>query len=83
MALSNRKNLGPKLISELNKVGVYSFDDLKKEGSVTIYRKLKKLYPEKTLPKCYYLYSFEGAILDKDWRDLTSQEKEKLVQQIS
>jgi len=30
------------------------------------------------LPVCYYLYSLEGALSDRDWRELTDDEKRDL-----
>jgi DNA transformation protein len=43
------------------------------------YRKICDLYPDKTFPKCYYLYSLQGALLDLDWRELPENIKSELL----
>ena len=76
--LTNLQNIGKTLAQKLNDIGIRSESDLKRIGSVKAYKWLQNKEPTKKLALCYYLYSLEGAILDKDWRELTEGEKEKL-----
>ncbi len=46
-------------------------------GAVDAHRMIKSKYPSETLPVCYYLYSFEGALCDKHWNEIS--EKRKLL----
>ena len=39
---------------------------------------LKEKYPAESLPVCYYLYSFEGALSDKHWDDIGDKRKRDL-----
>jgi len=44
---------------------------------------IKEIYPNETLPVCYYLYSFEGALCDKHWNDIDEDKKLELKKKIS
>jgi hypothetical protein len=39
-------------------------------------------FPAETLPVCYYLYSFEGALSDKHWDDIGEKRKRELKEKI-
>ena len=77
--LEGKINLGKKLISELNQIGIFSLEDLRKTGSVTAYLKICINKQVNKLPFCYYLYSFEGAIKNIHWTKFSKSEKKKLV----
>jgi DNA transformation protein len=81
--LTDLKNIGKKIAGRLNEVGVFSENDLRKIGSVKAHRTIKMKYPNETLPICYYLYSFEGALRDKHWDDIGAKKKRELKNQIS
>lgn len=76
--LSGLRNIGPTIEKRLNEIGVYTKQDLKRVGTVGAYRKIKAKYPGKTIPICYYLYSFEGALEGKHWDDLPQVVKDRL-----
>lgn len=76
--LTELKNIGRILAGRLNEVGIFSEDDLRKASPVGAHKKLKAKYPDESLPVCYYLYSFEGALSDKHWNDIGEQTKQDL-----
>lgn len=80
--LTNLKNIGKKIAVRLNGVGIFSKDDLKLIGAVGAHRLIKQKHPNETLPVCYYLYSFEGALTDKHWNEIGEQRKRQLKEQI-
>ena len=80
--LQGRINLGKKIISELNSIGVFTLEDLKKKGSRNAYLQICIKNNKEKLPYCYYLYSFEGAIQNIHWTKFTKQEKKRLVDSI-
>ncbi len=71
-------NIGVTVANKLRHIGVHTQQDLKKMGAAKAYIRLSSIEPNKTLPVCYYLYSLEGAIKNKDWRTLTENTKKKL-----
>ncbi len=80
--LTDLKNIGVKIAGRLNEVGISSEEDLRKVGPVEAHRRIKQQYPNETLPVCYYLYSFEGAITDKHWDAIGAKRKTHLKHQI-
>lgn len=80
--LTNLKNIGNKIAGRLNEVGVFSEDELRLVGAIEAHRMIKEKYPNETLPVCYYLYSFEGALIDKHWNEVGEQRKQQLKSQI-
>lgn len=80
--LTDLKNIGRKIASRLNEIGVYSEDELRSVGAVDAHQRIKENYPEETLPVCYYLFSFEGALTDKHWNEIGEQKKKQLKSQI-
>ncbi len=43
---------------------------------------IRDKHPQETLPVCYYLYSFEGALTDKHWNEISEQRKQQLRAQV-
>lgn len=80
--LTDLKNIGKKIASRLNEVGIFSEDDLRKVGALGAHRMIKERYPDETLPVCYYLYSFEGALTDTHWDEIGEHRKQQLKSQI-
>ncbi len=80
--LSRLKNIGPTIEKRLNEVGIYSKKDLQRIGAVKAYKKIKHKNSGKTVPVCYYLYSFQGALEGKHWDDISEKTKKKLLQKI-
>jgi DNA transformation protein len=81
-SLTDLKNIGKKIANRLNEIGIFSEDELRHVGAVGAHQMIKKKYPEETLPVCYYLYSFEGALIDKHWNEIGEQKKKQLKSQI-
>ena len=82
-SLTELKNIGIKIAGRLNEVGIFSEDELRFYGAVEAHKMIKKRYPNETLPVCYYLYSFEGALCDKHWNDIEKQRKQALIKAIT
>ena len=79
--LTDLKNIGRKIARRLNEIGVCSEDELRHAGAVGAHQMIKEKYPEETLPVCYCLYSFEGALIDKHWNEIGEQKKKQLKSQ--
>ncbi|VAW84146.1 hypothetical protein MNBD_GAMMA18-898 [hydrothermal vent metagenome] len=82
-SLTELRNIGKKIAARLNEVGIFSEDELRVVGPVDAHRMIKGKYPDETLPVCYYLYSFEGALSDKYWNDIGAEKKRLLKSKIS
>ncbi|MCV6606129.1 MAG: TfoX/Sxy family protein [Porticoccaceae bacterium] len=71
-------NIGSTLAARLNEVGIFSERELRFYGAVNAHRLIAQKHPSMSLPVCYYLYSFEGALLDKHWNDIGEGRKREL-----
>lgn len=80
--LTALKNIGKKIAARLNDFGIFSEDKLRAVGAIEAHKMIKEKYPNDTLPVCYYLYSFEGAITDQKWDDIGEERKQELKDQI-
>jgi DNA transformation protein and related proteins len=80
--LTELKNIGEKIASRLILVGIETETDLRRVGAVAAYQLIRKKYPNETLPLCYYLYSFEGALTDKHWDEIGDAKKAQLRSQL-
>lgn len=80
--LTKLKNIGKKIAGRLNEVGIMTEGDLRRMGAVEAHRMIKQRHPDETLPVCYYLYSFEGALTDTHWNAIGEQRKRVLKAQI-
>ena len=80
--LSKLKNIGPTIEKRLNAVGIYTKEELEVVGPAIAYLKIKEMFPLESIPVCYYLYSFEGALIDKHWNDIPEKSKEYLLNKI-
>lgn len=76
--LREAKNIGATIEKHLNEVGIFTLADLAEITSVEAFQRIRKNYPGKTFPVCYYLYSLEGALLNLHWNDLPPDLKEDL-----
>ncbi len=72
------KNLGMASVNILNAIGIHSYDELSKIGSVQAYCKIKArgIHVSKVM-----LYALQGALMDVHWNDLSSEMKAKLVEE--
>ncbi len=80
--LTSLKNIGSKIARRLNEAGIFSEDELRFYGAVEAHKMIKKNHPNETLPVCYYLYSFEGALCDKHWNEIGEEKKQKLKKDV-
>ena len=81
-SLTELKNIGRKIAGRLNDIGVFSEDDLRRLGAVGAHRLIRDKHPGETLPVCYYLYAFEGALTGRHWNDIGEERKRQLKSQI-
>ena len=70
------RNVGPKSAAWLRQVGVRTIDDLRREGPVDTFLKVKRAGFR---PSLNLLYSMEGALVDCHWTDLSDERKQQLV----
>jgi DNA transformation protein len=76
------RNIGATIAKRLNEVGIFSEQDLCSLGAVEAHRRIRNKHSEKSLPVCYYLYSFEAALRDVHWDDLPESRKRALRDQL-
>ena len=81
-SLTDLVNIGAKIASRLEAVGIPDEAELRRVGPVAAHRRLEAQDPEEPLPVCYYLYSFEGALRDIHWNAIGAQRKKQLKDQI-
>lgn len=75
-------NIGKTIAGRLKEVGIITENDLRRVGPVGAHQRLQQRYPDETLPVCYYLYSFEGALHNKHWNEIGDARKKALKQHI-
>lgn len=80
--LNECKNIGSTILNKLNKIGVYSIEDLKRKTPAVAYIEICNQNPDKTTPLCYYLYSLHGALVNTHWKELPEKTKESLKKQV-
>jgi DNA transformation protein len=80
--LKDMPNIGPTIQKRLHEIGIYTKADLAATGAVRAYKMIQNNYPGKTIPVCYYLYSFQGALLNMHWDDLPKKIKDDLRKQV-
>lgn len=73
------RNLGVKSAQMLTRAGIHSADQIRQAGSVPCFLCVKQQRPHVSLN---LLWALEGFLLDMDWRDLPSERKQELRQQL-
>lgn len=73
--LENLKNLGPTATAWLRAAGIRSRADLERLGPVAVFRIVRRHEPTASLN---LLWALAGAVQDRDWRDLSAEEKGRL-----
>jgi DNA transformation protein len=76
--LGQLKNIGPTVERRLNEVGIHTRADLERVGPAEAYKRIRARHMVGTTPKCYYLYSLQGALTGVHWDDLPESVKEEL-----
>lgn len=71
------RNIGPKSAAWLRQVGLRSFEDLQRVGSVDAFAKIKRAGFK---PSLNLLYALEGALLDCHWQQLPEERRNELLQ---
>ncbi len=80
--LTELMNIGTKIASRLEAVGIHNEADLRRVSPAEAHRRLEDHFPEETLPVCNYLYSFEGALQDTHWDAIGAKRKKQLKNKI-
>lgn len=70
------KNLGMATVNILHAIGINTYPELRKVGSVEAYRRIKSrdINVSKVM-----LYALQGALMDVHWNDLPPELKQQLV----
>lgn len=76
--LARLRNIGPTIEKRLNEIGIYTRADLEHVGPAKACQWIRRHYPDRTIPVCYYLYALQGALMDLHWDDLPNKIKEQL-----
>ena len=79
--IKNLRNIGPKSARMLEEIGVATIDDLRNLGSVNAYLKLQFSFPDQI--SLNFLWAMQAGLQDRDWRDLSSDEKEILKDELA
>lgn len=78
--VKNLRNLGPTSAAWLREVGVHSVQDLQSLGPVAAFRLVKNKRPEVSLN---LLWAIVAGLSDRDWRDLSDEEKANLRREVA
>lgn len=70
------KNLGMATVNILHAIGINTYSELRKIGSVEAYRRIKSrdINVSKVM-----LYALQGALMDVHWNELSPELKQQLV----
>lgn len=70
------RNIGPKSAAWLRQVGLRTHEDLKTEGALNAFMRVKRAGFK---PSLNLLYALEGALQDCHWQEVTEQRRSELV----
>jgi DNA transformation protein and related proteins len=73
------KNMGPKSTEWLKEIGIFTVEDVEREGVMEVYLRLKAGRPGISR---VMLYALQGAVLNLHWNALPDELKEELLQQL-
>ena len=77
--IENLRNLGPTSAAWLREVNVHDEADLKRVGPALAYRLVQRMRPDVSLN---LLWAMAAALSDRDWRELSTNEKQQLRREI-
>ena len=77
--IESLRNLGPTSAGLLRQVGVCTAADLERLGPAVTYRRVKQCQPSASLN---LLWAMSAGLAGKDWRELSDDEKQKLLSEI-
>ena len=78
--IQNLRNLGPASAAWLRDAGIMTISDLTRLGPVPAYWLLKQRQPKASLN---LLWALAAGLLDRDWKELTDEEKERLLAEVA
>ncbi len=78
--IENLRNLGPKSAMWLKEAGIGTIAELMRLGPVLAYRIVKQRQPSVSLN---LLWALAAGVADRDWRDLSDEEKQRLAGELS
>ena len=81
IAMNNLRNLGPKSAQMLAGIGLESVEEQRERGSIDTFFKLKFSYPGEV--SLNFLWAIEAGLQDRDWRNLTNEEKQSLKDRLA
>lgn len=79
-SIENLRNLGATSAAWLRDIGVFTRADLEQLGPVLAYHLVKQRQPDTSLN---LLWAMAAGLEDRDWRELSAEEKERLLVEIS
>jgi hypothetical protein len=74
--IENLRNLGPASAAWLREFDVFTVEDLKQLGPVFAFRLVRQRHRNVSLD---LLWAMAAGLADRDWRELTDEEKERLI----
>lgn len=77
--IDNLRNLGPTSAAWLREVGITTIAELQHLGPTLAYRMVKEKQPNTSLN---LLWALAAGISDRDWRELSEEEKERLPAEV-
>lgn len=80
LPVGSLRNLGPKSAKILAEAGIRTIAELRMLGPAKAYVRAKSLKPRAV--SLNLLWAMAAGLADRDWRDLTPQEKSSLLAQI-
>lgn len=76
--VENLRNLGPTSVGWLSEINIHTRQDLEKVGPAAAFRLIKRRQPQASLN---LLWALAAALEDRDWRQLSDEEKQRLQSQ--
>lgn len=76
MSMEYLRNVGPKSATLLRAVGIDALEKLREIGAAAAYRRVKFVEPRAV--SLNMLWALQGALTDRDWRDIPPGEKDRL-----
>ena len=73
------RNIGKVSRRWLHEAGIETVEDLKVCGVVSTYKMIKSVQSGVTLN---LLWALEGTIEDRDWKDITEERKQQLLEEL-
>ena len=73
--VENLRNLGPRSAAWLHEIGVHTPADLRRLGPALAYQLIRQRQPSANLN---LLWALAAALTDRDWRELSADEKDRL-----